>query len=255
MTDGIFDRPMGGAYHDPDLEVSFDEFRKVVETRRSVRIYKKDAVPDSVVNECLRLALLAPNSSNLQPWEFHWVKSQDKKDKLVEACFSQPAARTAPTLIVCVARTGTWRRNAGIIHEQLKKNRSAPKALLAYYGKLVPFVYTMGFLDVIGLGRGVVMFLAGLFRPSLREPNTMAGLRAWAIKSTALACENLMLAFRAAGYDSCPMEGIDSRRIRKLLKLPRDARVVMVVSAGKRAENGVYGERVRLDRALFIKIH
>lgn len=255
MSDGIFDRPMGTSYIENDLEVSFDEFRKVVETRRSVRVYKKDAVPDSVVNECLRLALLAPNSSNLQPWEFHWVKSADKKDGLVEACFGQPAAKTAPTLIVCVARTGTWRRNAKIMLEQLKKNRSAPKALLTYYGKLVPSVYTMGLFNVIGLARAVVMFFAGLFRPSLREPNTMAGLRTWAAKSTALACENLMLAFRAAGYDSCPMEGIDSRRIKKLLGLPWDARVIMVISAGKRADNGVYGERVRLDRRLFIKTH
>ena len=30
----------------------------------------------------------------------------------------------------------------------------------------------------------------------------------------ALACENLMLALRAYGYDSCPMEGMDSKRIK-----------------------------------------
>ena len=33
----------------------------------------------------------------------------------------------------------------------------------------------------------------------------------WAHKSTALACENLMLSLRAYGYDSCPMEGMDSK--------------------------------------------
>mgnify|MGYP001407271027 FL=1 len=79
-------------------------------------------------------------------------------------------------------------------------------------------------------------------------------MRVWAHKTTALACENLMLALRAYGYDSCPMEGMDSKRIRKMLNLPRSAEVSMVISAGKRADNGVYGKRFRLDSDNFIKI-
>ncbi len=63
-----------------------------------------------------------------------------------------------------------------------------------------------------------------------------------------------MLSIRAFGYDSCPMEGMDSKRIKKMLGLPRKAQISMVISAGKRAENGVYGERVRFDRDHFIKI-
>ncbi len=77
-------------------------------------------------------------------------------------------------------------------------------------------------------------------------------MRVWAHKSTALACQNLMLALRAYGFDSCPMEGIDPTRIRKLLKLPRTAEVSMVISAGKRAENGIYGKQVRFDKSLFV---
>ena len=79
-------------------------------------------------------------------------------------------------------------------------------------------------------------------------------MRVWAHKTTALACENLMLALRAYGYDSCPMEGMDSKRIRKMLKLPRKAEVCMVISIGKRSENGVYSKRFRLESEKFIKI-
>ena len=63
-----------------------------------------------------------------------------------------------------------------------------------------------------------------------------------------------MLALRAFGYDSCPMEGIDSYRIKKLLKLPKTAQICMVISAGKRATNGVYGKRFRLNKDKFIKV-
>ena len=73
------------------------------------------------------------------------------------------------------------------------------------------------------------------------------------VRLLGLACENLMLAFRARGWDTCPLEGLDSRRVRKLLALPGDASVVMVIAAGKRAPQGVYGPRLRFDRALFIK--
>ena len=61
-----------------------------------------------------------------------------------------------------------------------------------------------------------------------------------------------MLSLRAYGYDSCPMEGIDSARIKKLLGLSSPAEICMVVSAGKRAENGIYGKQLRFDSKNFI---
>jgi len=62
-----------------------------------------------------------------------------------------------------------------------------------------------------------------------------------------------MLALRAYGFDSCPMEGMDPERIRRMLDLPRAAEVCMVISAGKRAPNGVYGNRIRFDQDFFVK--
>lgn len=81
----------------------------------------------------------------------------------------------------------------------------------------------------------------------VRGPLGRAGLALWAVKSTALACENLMLAFRAFGYDTCPMEGFDEKRVKRLLHLERDAHVVMVIGAGRRSPGGIYGPRIRLD--------
>lgn len=62
-----------------------------------------------------------------------------------------------------------------------------------------------------------------------------------------------MLSLRAYGYDSCAMEGYDSKRIKKILSLPGDAVVVMVIAAGGRGKGGIYGERLRFDSARFIK--
>ena len=106
----------------------------------------------------------------------------------------------------------------------------------------------------IGLIKKIVVFFRGLKTPTPREPSSKNDMKIWAHKSTALACENLMLALRAYGYDSCPMEGIDSKKIKQLLELPKKAQICMVISAGKRAENGVYGNQLRFNSELFIKI-
>lgn len=254
MTDSVFDAPLDVPSGDGPLpEIDFNEFKKVVETRRSVRVFDKTPIPEADVRAALDLALLAPNSSNLQPWEFHWVRTPRLKEQLVAACLKQPAARSAAELIVCVARTDTWPDVRRRMLEALAAQKDAPASAVDYYRKLVPFVYTSGPLGVLARLRGAAMWLTGWFKPVPREPASAAELTTWAVKSTALACATLMLAFRAKGWDTCPMEGMDSSRVRRLLGLPRSAAIVMVVAAGKRSRKGVYGARIRFDRALFIK--
>ena len=87
-------------------------FEAVVRSRRSTRVYTSEAVPEEVMRQCLELTLLAPNSSNLQPWEFHWVRDAAKKAELARLCLQQPAATTAQELVVCVARLDTWNRKS-----------------------------------------------------------------------------------------------------------------------------------------------
>lgn len=241
------------------MEFSSDvtQFQNVVESRRSVRLFDGTAVPEAVVNHCLDLALLAPNSSNLQPWEFYWVRTAEKREKLVQACLSQAAAKTAAELIVCVARTKTWKRACADMVAQLKmheaKGTKIPKAATNYYNKLVPLAYTQGPLGIIGWVKRLAFFLIGLRQPMMREPVSRHDMRIWATKSTALACENLMLGFRAHGFDSCPMEGIDSTRVKRLLKLPGDAIVLMVLGIGKRRPEGVTLPQIRGNRSWFVK--
>lgn len=47
------------------------EFDALVQTRRSVRGYKKKPVPRAVIDEIIELAKGAPSSMNTQPWHVH----------------------------------------------------------------------------------------------------------------------------------------------------------------------------------------
>ncbi|MDX1695998.1 MAG: nitroreductase family protein [Ketobacteraceae bacterium] len=240
-------------YHEPAPDqIDANEFARVVESRRSVRKFTNKQIPREVLDACLDMALLAPSSCNLQPWEFHVVQSPRLKAKLVECCLSQNAAKTAAELIVVVARTDNWMKVADLnLNNWPQENM--PKHWVNFYKAIVPFTYWQGPFNAVGNAKKAFATVAGLFRPVPRGPFSKADMRVWATKSVALAAENLMLALRAHGFDSCPMEGMDEKRVKKLLKLPKDADVPMVIGAGERAADGVYFPRVAFDRENFVK--
>jgi nitroreductase len=239
-------------YFEPaPTDISVENFKKVVTSRRSVRKFTDTQIPKAVLDDCLDMALLAPNSSNLQPWTFYVVRSPEKKSKLVKACMSQLAAKTAAELIVCVARTDR-------LDEMAKNNLKywpmpkTPKPVKQYYS-LIAYNYKTGFLNTLGVAKKVAFSIVGQFQPLPVSAFTHADARLWAAKSTALACENLVLALRAHGFDSCMMEGFDEPRVRKLLDLEDEEFPIMVIGAGERADDGVFWPQLRFDRDLFIK--
>ena len=62
-----------------------------------------------------------------------------------------------------------------------------------------------------------------------------------------------MMALVAEGFDSCPMEGFDEKRIKRILQLNWQCHVVMIFGIGQADKNGSYGDRFRIDDDLVIK--
>ena len=230
-------------------------FYDVVESRRSIRIYTDEPVPEAVMRRAMDAALLAPSSSNLQVWEIHWVRTAEKKAKLAEHCLGQPAAVTAQEIVVFVARPDRWRANNEHMLSMLKANPKAPAKALQYFGTITKLVYNQGPFGIFRPFKYLWLTFRGLKKPTPREPIHLGQMATWAHKSTALAAENFMLAVRAEGFDSCPMEGLDSKRVKALLGLPRGAGINMAISVGKRAEGGIYGPRFRFDSSRAIHEH
>ncbi len=220
------------------------DFFEAVSRRRSIRNYSDRPVPPDVVNRAIDAALLAPNSSNMQTWKIHWVRDEQKKRELAIACMNQGAARTAQELLVFTADSILWKKTRPFLLDSIKDNPR--KDLHAYYGKLVPFLYGYRWLAP---AKWLFVNVAGLFKPMVRDVVTSGDLREVAVKSTALACENFMLAIAAQGFDTCPMEGFDKVRVRKILNLSRRTAIVMVISVGERTERGLWGERYRIPRS------
>ncbi|VVB89184.1 Coenzyme F420:L-glutamate ligase [uncultured archaeon] len=58
---------------------------EVIKTRRSVREYKEDQVPDKDIEFLIDCARYAPSGFNMQPWSFLVIKNRDTLRKLSES--------------------------------------------------------------------------------------------------------------------------------------------------------------------------
>lgn len=252
--ESVFNSKIETGFVAQDYKLDYQSFKDVVRNRRSVRVYSDEVVSDEVIDRALDDAMLAPNSSNLQPWHFLWIKSPELKKEVAKICFNQNGARTASHLIVFVAKTNTWQKHCKLMLSELSKSgQPIPKVVNEYYSKLAPMAYgMMGPFGIFSPFKWLFFTFMGIFKNVPRKPMFPWQLREWATKSTALACENFMLSISAQGYDSLPMEGYDECRLKKALKLSRHDHVTMVISVGKRASNGIYGPQFRFNRERFI---
>ncbi len=227
-------------------------FDEIVRFRRSNRKFDPAVpVPDEVIQRSLERAVLSPNSSNMQLWEFHWLQTPSMKAAMVPLCLGQQAASTAMHMVVFVTRQDKWRERVQWHLAQIRTKiqgepTKAQRLGMRYYGKLMPLIYGNDFFGLLSFFRIVVSGSVGLFRPLYRAGGR-ARQRIMTHKSCALAAQTFMLSVAAEGYHSCPMEGFDEPRVKRLLGLPRRAEINMVIAVGKGTPAGEWGERQRVD--------
>lgn len=229
-------------------------FEEIVHFRRSIRHYKSVPIENEKVKRCLELASLAPNSSNMQLWEFYHITNPEVLHKMAVACLNQNTAKTAQQFVVFVTRQDLHRKRAKTMlaletqnilkNSPKEKQEKYIKQRKLYYGTAMPFLYSR-FFGAWGLLRKLLVNVVGLFRPMFYQAGE-SDMRVVVHKSCALAAQTFMLGMAEKGYDTCPMEGFDSRRVKRLLHLPYGAEVNMIISCGIREQKGVWGERMRV---------
>jgi nitroreductase len=171
-----------------------------IEQRRSVKHYDPDFVmPQDDIDKLLSLALLSPTSFNIQNWRFVVAQSPDVKQKLREAAWNQAQVTDASLVIVICGDLNSWAKSPE------RYWQTAPEDVRDF---LVP---------------AITDFYQG--KPHLQRDEAM--------RSAGLAAQTLMLAAKSMGYDSCPMVGFDPVEVGKIIHLPDDHVVAMMVVIGK----------------------
>ena len=68
-----------------DMQVAAEAFYKQMATRRSVRDFSDQAIPDSVLENAILAAGTAPSGANMQPWHFVVVQNPEIKAQIRQA--------------------------------------------------------------------------------------------------------------------------------------------------------------------------
>lgn len=175
-----------------------------IEARRAVKHYDPNhTMTDDEVRRLMSLAMLAPTAFNIQNWRFVIVKDPELRQQIREVSWGQTQVTDASLLIILCADLLAWEKNP----RRYWANTPEPAQDF-----IVPAI------DAYYRGRNQVQ-------------------RDEAMRSCGIAAQTLMLAAKAMGYDSCPMDGFDYDAVGKLIDLPADHAVSMFVVIGKRAQD------------------
>ena len=192
---------------------------EAINTRRSIKKFDSDhKMTSDEIDQILESAILSPTSYNIQNWRFVTVTKQELKNQLSRLSYDQRHVSEASLVIILCADLNSWNKNP----ERYWKNiPEEPRNTL-------------------------VESLKKSYRDKPQQQ------RDEAMRSCGMAAQTIMLAAKSMGYDTCPMKGFDYEKVGKLINLPDDHIIVMMVVVGKAAKPpSVRGGQLELSEIVF----
>lgn len=222
-----------------------DAFARLARSRRSVRNFRPDPIPESVLERLLEAARWAPSGYNLQPTHMVVVADPSLKPDLCRACMGQRQILEAPVTVVFTGDRDAAERN---LEPMIAAERAIGSMDDKYERLLRRYVHQSFSRGPFGLGWLWKAALAPLWAAGAPVPSIpVIHKRYWLAKQVSLSAMVFMLAAHAAGLATVPMEGFDERRVRRLLGVPRRHIVPIVVPVGYARDNDLKKSRLPLD--------
>jgi nitroreductase len=173
---------------------------EAITARRAIKHYDPAHVmTDAEIHQLLEAAMQAPTAFNIQHWRFVTVIDPELRKQIRALAWDQAQVTDASLLIVLCADKDAWQKDAA------RYWKDAPQPVQDF---LVP---------------AIGQYYAG--RDQVQRDECM--------RSCGLAGMTIMLAAKAMGYDSCPMDGFDFDAVAKIIKLPEDHIISFMIAVGK----------------------
>ncbi len=173
---------------------------EAITARRAIKHYDPThQMTEAEIRQLLEAAMQAPTAFNIQHWRFVTVTDPELRKQIRTVAWDQAQVTDASLLIILCADKDAWKKDA------------------ARYWKDAP----QPVQDIL------VPAIGGYYqdREQVQRDECM--------RSTGLAGMTLMLAAKAMGYDSCPMDGFDFDAVAKLIQLPEDHLISFMIAIGK----------------------
>lgn len=173
---------------------------EAITARRAIKHYDPAHVmTDAEIRQLLEAAMQAPTAFNIQHWRFVTVIDPEVRKQIRAVAWDQAQVTDASLLIVLCADKDAWQKDAA------RYWKDAPQPVQDF---LVP---------------AIGQYYAG--RDQVQRDECM--------RSCGLAGMTIMLAAKAMGYDSCPMDGFDFDAVAKIIQLPEDHVISFMIAVGK----------------------
>jgi nitroreductase len=193
------------------------ELKAILEQRRSIRLFRPDPLPPGTIEELLVAARLAPSGTNLQPWRFLAVVSEEKRQALTACTFNVNFIAQAPlTMVCCVDRSATGARP-----ERLRE------------------------LAAAGAFAGTDLEKIDLSEYRKNKSRDEAAELAYLNLNVAIAVQQMVLRGVDLGLGSCWVMLFSQAKVKEVLALPEDLFVTALVPFGYPAQDPP--PRPRLD--------
>lgn len=176
-----------------------DTFQAINERRAVKHFDPEHKLSNDEVQKLLSLAVQSPTAFNIQNWRIVNVTDAELRKQIKAVSWDQAQVTDASLLLIMCADIKAWEK------EPQRYWKNAPEPVREF---MVPSI------DQYYRGRDQVQ-------------------RDEAMRSCGIAAQTLMLAAKAMGYDSCPMDGFDFDAVGKLVNLPDDHLIAMFVVVGK----------------------
>tara|TARA_R110002111_G_scaffold197421_4_gene263125 strand:+ start:1985 stop:2587 length:603 start_codon:yes stop_codon:yes gene_type:complete len=178
--------------------------KEAIISRRSIKHFDTEhQMTDAEIHELMSHVILSPTAFNIQHWRFVRVVDMDKRQQIQDASWGQAQVTEASLLLVLCADLNAWEK------QPERYWRDAPQEVQNFLLPAISDYYT----------------------------NHHQAQRDECLRSTSIAAMNIMLMAKEMGYDSCPMDGFDFDKVAKIINLPHDHIVTMMVVVGKKKED------------------
>lgn len=176
------------------------ELDKILESRRSLRQFDETHVmPDEDLHAIIDAARKTPTSFNIQNWRFAAIRDRGVKEKLKRVAWDQAQVGTNSALFVLCADLKAW-------------DRDTPR-----YWK--------------DNGDDTAVHMANMTRNFYRNRDDVQ--RDEAMRSVGMAATAIMLKAVDLGYATSPMIGFDAGEAARIINLPQDHVIGMMIAVGK----------------------
>lgn len=186
------------------------EIKDVIWDRRSANNFVEGInVPKEDFLEIFDLLRLAPSCFNIQHANYLVVTDKEKKEALREAAFNQYKVHTASAAILVLGDKEAY-KNADKIYSGMLNLKM-----------ITAFEYDKMILDI----------------NSLYEGRGKDFQRDEAIRNASLSAMMFMLIAKDKGWDTCPMIGFDTEKVKQIFNIPDNLEPVILITMGKEEQS------------------